>query len=339
MARGKEYWRNRARYWAKRRGINPDIYERQIRQESGFQTQVGSPAGAIGIAQIVPRWHPGVNPRDPEASLKYSTAMMAKNVKKFGWRDALAMYNSGRHWNVSKGFSETRGYVHNILGGYHDVKNAVPGGKPRAKDVFKPARGKIRTAPFVPIKNRSNTNQAVVNYALAASKAYVEGDNFPDAMSMIKGLRQERPPVVKVGGEPLPRTSPKAPTEVPGGRVPGKPQKGAQAVLAAIRQAQRMGLSVRENPYVDHVDPVHTTGSDHYKNYAGKYKGRKVGHAIDVSGAPKKMNAYYSWLEGRRKNMGLDDMFYDPRGYSYDEGGRWNKTIGGHSDHVHASFF
>ena len=41
----------------------------QINQESGFNPTITSPAGAVGIAQIVPKWHPGVDPLDPFAAL------------------------------------------------------------------------------------------------------------------------------------------------------------------------------------------------------------------------------------------------------------------------------
>lgn len=35
---------------------------------------------------------------------------------------------------------------------------------------------------------------------------------------------------------------------------------------------------------------------------------------------------------------GIDDAFYDPAGYSVDEGRYWGKTIGGHGKHGHISF-
>lgn len=70
----------------------------------------------------------------------------------------------------------------------------------------------------------------------------------------------------------------------------------AQAMLRAIKQAQQMGLAVRENPYVDPVDPGHTTGSFHGRNFAGKYNNRTLGQGIDVSGDSAKMAAYYKWL-------------------------------------------
>jgi hypothetical protein len=71
-------------------------------------------------------------------------------------------------------------------------------------------------------------------------------------------------------------------------------------MLKAIRLAQSMGLAVRENPYVDPVDPVHVTGSYHYKAFPGQYGGKKLGEAIDVSGAPERMAAFYKAMTGSK---------------------------------------
>ena len=67
-----------------------------------------------------------------------------------------------------------------------------------------------------------------------------------------------------------------------------------QAMLAAIRLAQSLGLAVRENPYTESVDPVHAKNSYHYRVFPGVYGGRKLGEAIDVSGP--KMDLFYSLL-------------------------------------------
>lgn len=66
-----------------------------------------------------------------------------------------------------------------------------------------------------------------------------------------------------------------------------------QGMLRAIALAQQMGLAVRENPYVDKVDPVHVQGSYHYRDFPGLYNGKQLGEAVDVSGAPNLMADYY----------------------------------------------
>lgn len=75
--------------------------------------------------------------------------------------------------------------------------------------------------------------------------------------------------------------------------------RNAQAMINAIGMAQKMGLSARENPYTDPVDPVHTTGSYHYRNFPGTYGGKNVGMGLDVSGDPARMAAFYKAILAR----------------------------------------
>jgi len=114
-------YRRAARQAAQRHGLNPGIFERQIAAESGFNPSARSPAGAVGIAQIMPAtargW--GVDPRDPIASLNAAAANMARYVKQFGnYADALRAYNAGPgNVRASRGFGETNAYVRKILSG------------------------------------------------------------------------------------------------------------------------------------------------------------------------------------------------------------------------------
>lgn len=82
---------------AKAVGIDPALFTAQIAKESSFNPTAVSPKGARGIAQIMPQYHPGVNPDDPEASLNYAAQLMSQYLKKYGGdaRWALAAYNMG----------------------------------------------------------------------------------------------------------------------------------------------------------------------------------------------------------------------------------------------------
>lgn len=88
-----------ARSAAAANGINPDRFVRQIQQESGFNPNAVSPAGAIGIAQFMPGTAAGmgINPHDPVASLNAAARMMGNLNKQFGgdYNKALAAYNAG----------------------------------------------------------------------------------------------------------------------------------------------------------------------------------------------------------------------------------------------------
>jgi hypothetical protein len=110
-----------ARAKAKKYGLDPGVFERQIQQESGFNPKIRSPAGALGIAQIMPAtargW--GVNPLNPSQALDAAARNMARYVQQFGsYEKALRAYNAGPG-NVerSKSFAETNNYVRKILGG------------------------------------------------------------------------------------------------------------------------------------------------------------------------------------------------------------------------------
>ena len=70
-------------------------------QESRFRPdiisgQTVSSAGAVGIMQIVPRWHPEVNALDPAAAIAYAGKFLASLYRQFGtWELALQAYNWG----------------------------------------------------------------------------------------------------------------------------------------------------------------------------------------------------------------------------------------------------
>ncbi len=120
----------------KRYLIPRDLLARQAYQESRFREDIisgftRSPAGAIGIMQIIPRWHPSIDPGDaaaderaaldPARAIDYAARYLVSLQRRFGsWGLALAAYNAGPG-NVEKHngippFKETRDYVAQILG-------------------------------------------------------------------------------------------------------------------------------------------------------------------------------------------------------------------------------
>lgn len=113
--------------YARQYGVDPRLFRLLIRQESGWNPNAASPAGARGLTQVVPRWHPNANLSTPQGQLEYGAKHLASLLKKYGNpRDALAVYNSGRPWSVSQGFNETRNYVTKILGQYGGGGGTAP---------------------------------------------------------------------------------------------------------------------------------------------------------------------------------------------------------------------
>lgn len=120
-----------AKQKAEKYGLLPEVFLRQITQESGFNPNVKSPAGAIGIAQIMPGtasdW--GVNPNDPVASLDAAARNMAEYINSYGgnatkdpvkvrsaYEKALQAYNAGPG-SVGKYLpAETKNYISEIIG-------------------------------------------------------------------------------------------------------------------------------------------------------------------------------------------------------------------------------
>lgn len=89
-----------------------DLLARLLYQESRYRPDIingvtKSSAGAVGIAQIVPRWHPNVNPMDPIASIRYAGRFLAQLKKQLGtWDKAVAGYNTGAG-NVQKAIAKS----------------------------------------------------------------------------------------------------------------------------------------------------------------------------------------------------------------------------------------
>lgn len=113
-------------------GVPVLLLARLLHQESAYRPDIisgdtRSSAGAVGIAQIVPRWHPNVDPTDPIESIYYAANYLASLKAQFGsWPLALAAYNYGpgnmNELIGSRGASwwmfapeETRAYVADIM--------------------------------------------------------------------------------------------------------------------------------------------------------------------------------------------------------------------------------
>ncbi len=112
-----------AREAARRHNIPEDLFLRLVHQESRWNPQAVSHAGARGLAQLMPDTARllGVDPDDPRQNLEGGARYLRMMHDRFGnWRLALAAYNAGpeavaRHGGVPP-FRETTDYVRIILG-------------------------------------------------------------------------------------------------------------------------------------------------------------------------------------------------------------------------------
>jgi soluble lytic murein transglycosylase len=129
---------------AAKRNLDPALVAALIRQESTFDTNAVSRAGARGLMQIMPATgrrlarSSGLRYRrsllhDPQANITMGTLYLRQMLDRFGGRveQALAAYNAGPHrvdaWTVGRSglsaeefiesipFTETRSYVKTVL--------------------------------------------------------------------------------------------------------------------------------------------------------------------------------------------------------------------------------
>lgn len=117
------YWLYKAE---SKHGLPENLLVRVAYQESRFRDDIISgekisSAGAVGIMQIVPRWHPDVDPLNVPEAIDYAAAYLVRLYKSTGsWAMALAAYNWGIGNLSNKGFDaaplETKNYVEQITG-------------------------------------------------------------------------------------------------------------------------------------------------------------------------------------------------------------------------------
>lgn len=141
---------------ARKYGVDEQVFLAQIMQESGWDVNAISSAGAQGLAQFMPATARdfGIDPFNPEQALDGAARYMRQGLDRYkgDYRKALAAYNAG-FGNVDKygdvpPFEETQLYVKNILG----ESMPPPEGKSKGKSLLDrfnewagtdPAKGKI----------------------------------------------------------------------------------------------------------------------------------------------------------------------------------------------------
>jgi cell wall-associated NlpC family hydrolase/soluble lytic murein transglycosylase-like protein len=104
--------------------VDPALLTALVNQESGFDPDAVSPAGAVGLCQLMPATARGLgvtDPRDPVQSLDGGARYLRQMLDAFGGdeRKALAGYNAGpgnvQRFGGIPPFPETQQYVKNVL--------------------------------------------------------------------------------------------------------------------------------------------------------------------------------------------------------------------------------
>lgn len=109
-------------------GLPKNMLANLIQTESGFNPEALGPetkyGKAQGITQIIPQFHPDIDPYNPEAAIDYAGEKLSEYYEEFGdWDAAIAAWNAGptnlrKHGldgiKKIKGFKETQNYLKKI---------------------------------------------------------------------------------------------------------------------------------------------------------------------------------------------------------------------------------
>jgi soluble lytic murein transglycosylase-like protein len=110
---------------AQKYGIDPAILKGLVKQESGFNPNAGSPAGAQGLTQLMSGTAAALgvtDVHDPAQSIDGGARYLKQQLDRFGgdYSKALAAYNAGpgavERFGGIPPYAETQNYVKSILG-------------------------------------------------------------------------------------------------------------------------------------------------------------------------------------------------------------------------------
>ena len=193
-------YRRIATQMADRYGVDPEVYNRLIAKESGWDPKARGKAGELGLSQIMLETGAkpglGVTPiqdrADPVENLRFGAEYLGALIQEFGgdYTKALQAYNGGLG-NVQKGTvsDAARSYASSLLGG-KEVKGS-------------PMRPESRPEGLVP-QAEDKAGAAAIEKALRDLFAEAEGPKAPAG----------RPPSGRYGASS--RMSPLSGTGIPG---------------------------------------------------------------------------------------------------------------------------
>jgi soluble lytic murein transglycosylase-like protein len=120
---------------ASRYGLDPAILHGLIQQESGFNPNSQSSAGAMGLTQLMPGTASSLgvrNPLNPTEAIEGGARYLAQLMSQFGGNptDALAAYNAGpgavSQYGGVPPYAETQSYVTKVLGYAETYRQSHP---------------------------------------------------------------------------------------------------------------------------------------------------------------------------------------------------------------------
>ena len=120
---------------ASRNGLDPAVLHGLIQQESGFDPNAASSAGASGLTQLMPGTASSMgvaNPLNPAESIEGGARYLGQLMTQFAGNteDALAAYNAGpgavEQYGGIPPYAETQSYVAKVLGNAEAYRQSHP---------------------------------------------------------------------------------------------------------------------------------------------------------------------------------------------------------------------
>lgn len=127
-------------------GIDPALLKGLIKQESGFNPQARSGAGAVGLVQLMPATAASLgvdDPTDPAQAIDGGARYLKQQLDRFGGDPAraLAAYNAGpgavEKYGGIPPYAETQAYVRNVLAAAESYRTTT-GAPPPTPPIFNP---------------------------------------------------------------------------------------------------------------------------------------------------------------------------------------------------------
>jgi soluble lytic murein transglycosylase-like protein len=128
---------------AQRHGIDPALLAGLVKQESGFNANAVSSAGAQGLTQLMPATAAGLgvtDPTDPAQALDGGAKYLREQLDRFGGdvAKALAAYNAGpgavERFGGIPPYAETQEYVRRVQANAEEYRSA--GGRTASASLF-----------------------------------------------------------------------------------------------------------------------------------------------------------------------------------------------------------
>jgi soluble lytic murein transglycosylase-like protein len=124
---------------AERNGVEPALLHGLIQQESGFDANAQSNAGASGLTQLMPGTASSLgvaNPLNPAESIEGGARYLGELTRQFAGNttEALAAYNAGpgavEQYGGVPPYAETQSYVTKVLGYAEAYRQSHPASSP-----------------------------------------------------------------------------------------------------------------------------------------------------------------------------------------------------------------